>query len=198
MAEELDIRSIWQKSKAFEQPASVDIDRLEKTKTKTTLYWIKFILRIEFWLNIVVFPFYIHYTYNVRNDTTFTIIYAGIALVYAFYYLFLIKQIKGFSYDGDVVQSLRKVYGYLNFYLLHYKVVIWLSLVVGLIIGYNDDKKSGEISADLTQQEWLIMIGTTIIFALVIGAILHFLIHLIYGRKIKRLKQIVNSLEKDE
>lgn len=198
MAEELDIRSIWNKGKAKEDPASLHINMMEKRGTKTTLYWIKTILWIEFWVSIVLLPIVVIYFSEGDSPDWFTITYCTILLVYLIYYQFLIRQISKFSYDRNVVESLRKVYGYLRFYLIHYKIAIWLSVVAGIIYGLYAPENEEAMKAIQTTTQWLIVIGFTTIAASVIGAFLHFFIHLIYGRKIKRLRNMVKELEKEE
>jgi len=198
MAEELDIRSLWNSSKKREDPRSLQIDTLERKGTKTTLYWVKFILWIEFWLTLIGGPFAVWWMHSLYHSTIFSVSYGLFCLAYLFYYQFLIRAIQNFNYDGNVIESLKKVYGYLRFYLLHYKVVIWLvvpfAFVGGIIVGINQDNGIQE-DADLSF--WLRLIGITLLFIAVIGGVLHFIIHLIYGRKIKRLKGMVKEFENE-
>lgn len=198
MAEELDIRSIWNKGKAQEDPSSIQINMLEKKGTKTTLYWVRFILWIEVALN-VIFLGPVTY-YMSRQDESRWLIgtYIAVTFLYLFYYWFLIRQINRFNYDGNVVQSLKKVYGYLKFYVLHYKVVLWLSLIIGVIMGYFDAENADAMARIDTPIEWVKFILIVSIGIGIIGGILHLLVHLIYGRKIKRLRSMVKELEKEE
>ena len=198
MAEELDIKSIWERGKALEDPASLAIDKLERKGTGTTLYWIKTILWIEFWLSIVLIPVMSSYFLKVTESTSAVSIYVGLTVVYLFYYQFLIRKIKQFSYDGNVVQSLRKVYGYLRFYLLHYKVVIWLSLLVGFVYGLANPANPEDYAALESTKDWVLAIAFSALLLGIVGGIMHFLVHLIYGRKIKRLQTMVKDLEREE
>jgi len=198
MAEELDIRSLWNKSKAKEDPKSLHINMMERKGTKTTLYWVKFILWIEFFISIVGLPLALIYYPPNLNTFGFKVFYVAITIVYLFYYQFLIRQIRNFSYDGNVVDSLRKVYGYLRFYLLHYKVVIWLSLTVGFVIGIIQGiEDEGGLPEDAGLKFWIIIVGVSLVAIGIMGGILTLCIHLIYGRKIKRLKRTVKDLESD-
>ena len=198
MAEDLDIKSVWNRTKAKEDPSSLHIDKLERKGTKNTLYWIKVILWIEFSLTLVSLPFMVVYV-NSRGDSFGIIIfYIIITFVYLFYYQFLIRQIKKFSYDGNVLQNLKKLYGYLRFYILHYYVVFWISLIVGFIYGLMDPANEANLSLLQTAKQWAIVI---ILWSLLLGAvgeIFHFLIYLIYGRKIKRVRKMVKDLENEE
>lgn len=195
MAEEIDIRSVWKSSK--ENTATPDVPFQEGKKAKTTLYWIKFILWIEFWLSIVcVGPMVYYFTSNDQfGQAAF---YGAITIIYLFYYQFLIKKINAFHYDGNVVESLKKVYGYLRFYLLHYKVVIWLSLIFGVFFGMSDPENAKGLANLSTTKQWTIFISVVLTMILLLGGIMHGLVHLIYGRKIRRLKETVRDLESQE
>lgn len=196
MAEdELDIRSVWNRSKAKEDPSLLQIDKLERKGTKTTLYWIKIILWIEFTLTIVGMPFMIVYV-SARGDSTGWIaFYCFISIVYLFYYQFLIQQIRRFSYDGNVLASLKKLYGYLRFYLLHYKVVFWLSAIFSIIYTYYEPAHQ-EVYANIqTTKEWVLIIIIWTLMLTLFGGLFHLIIHLIYGRKITRLRNIIDGLK---
>ncbi len=198
MAEELDIKSIWEKGKELEDPSSLEINTLEKKGTKTTLYWIKVILWIEFSLNLVLAPLSILYALNRGDSTGLIIFYLVVTIIYLIYYQFLIKKINQFNYDGNVVKSLKKVYGYLRFYLLHYKVVIWLSLIIGFIYGFTGPENREGLDKINSTEGWIIVISITVVIVGIFGGILHGLVNLIYGRKIKRLKKTLQDLQKEE
>lgn len=199
MAEELDIRSVWKKSKEKENLADLGIESLEKKKgTKTTLHWIRIILWIEFCINLVCLPILFFLDIDGFKSLSFKAFFVTITIIYLIYYQFLIREINRFSYDRNVVQNLKKVYGYLKFYLLHYKVVIWLSLLVGMLIGILDPKNQEVLSNLNSTNDWISFILTISILIGIMGGILTFLIHLIYGRKIKRLKRMVKDLERVE
>ena len=197
MAEELDIRSLWNKSKELEDPKTLQINMMERKGTRTTLYWIKTILWIEFWLTIVLVPIAIYYGSDTYGKTALTI-YAILCIGYLFYYQFLIRQINQFSYDRNVVDSLKKVYGYLWFYLLHYKVVIWLSVVIGIILGIYEPENQALFQQFDGAKDWATFIGIMAVLTGIAGGLMTFLVHLIYGRKIKRLKRMVKDLEREE
>lgn len=198
MAEELDIRSVWNKGKAKEDPSALQIDKLERKGTKTTLYWIKVILWIEFWTTLVSIPFLVSYVTK-RGDSTGAIIaYLCLIVVYLVYYQFLIWQIRKFSYDGNVLQSLKKLYGYLRFYILHYYVVFWISLVVGFIYGLSDPANQKQLALIETNKQWAMVIAVWTVMLALIGGIFHLVIYLLYGRKIKRLRKMVQDLESEQ
>ncbi len=198
MAEELDIKSVWNRSKAKEDPASLQIDKLERKGTKTTLYWIKIILWIEFSLTLVSLPFIVIYTKSRGDSDGLITFYVFLSIVYLFYYQFLIYQIRKFNYDGNVLQSLKKLYGYLRFYILHYYVVFWISLIVGFIYGLMEPANQQDLALIQTTKQWVIVITIWVVMLAIVGGIFHFIIYLIYGRKIKRIRKMVKDLEEDE
>ena len=197
MAEEIDIKSVWNRSKSLENPSSLSIDKLERKSTKTTLYWIKIILWIEFGLTIVFAPIAIVYF---MSEYSIGVVsgYIAICIIYLFYYQFLIYQIRKFNYDRDVLQNLKKVYGYLRFYVLHYYVVFWISFIIGFFQGYSDASAEAGSKPIETTGELAFIIALSVVTIAIVGGIFHFLIYLIYGRKIKRLRRMVKDLESDQ
>ena len=198
---ELDIKDIWAKGKLQRSSeVEVNVDEVVGKKSKDVLYWVKFVLWIEFWINVVSLPLF---AWNMTADDVTVVnqyIYGtGIALVfvYLFYYQFLIRSINRFDYAGDVKGSLTKIYKYLKFYILHYKVVVWglvpISSTFGFFLALSDlaDK---EESMELYSEAFWVSVGVLIVVTLLFSLLLNFLVNLIYGRKIKRLKSMVNQL----
>ncbi|MEO1254558.1 MAG: hypothetical protein AAFY41_06690, partial [Bacteroidota bacterium] len=99
--------------------------------------------------------------------------------------------------DGNVVKSLKKIYGYLRFYLLHYKVMIWVSFSLGFVIGFFGNDSNIFENIDSTRGLiWLIVI--VLILVGIVGSILQWLVNMIYGKKIKRLKRTIEDLSSEE
>ncbi|MEQ9467323.1 MAG: hypothetical protein RLN88_07915 [Ekhidna sp.] len=194
MAEEFDIRSVWNKSKERQERSSPPLEKLERKGTRTTLYWIKTILWIEFWLSIIALPVMFIYFRDMEVSGWFTLSYFMITLIYLVYYQFLIRQIRTFSYDRNVLENLKKIHGYLRFYLLHYKVVFWLSLLCGFIYGMMDPENKDLLDKVDSLKQWIIMIIVWIVLFAIVGGLFHLFIYLIYGRKIKRLKKMIQEL----
>lgn len=198
MAEDLDIKSVWNRTKAKEDPSSLQIDKLDRKGAKTTLYWIKIILWIEFTLTLISMPFLVVFTTSRGDSTGFITFYIVLTIIYLFYYQFLIYQIRKFSYDGNVLQNLKRLYGHLRFYILHYYVVFWISLVVGFIYGILDPVNAEALSMIQTTKQWAIVIAIWTLLLAIVGGVFHLLIYLIYGRKIKRIRKMVKDLESEQ
>ncbi|WP_420575610.1 hypothetical protein [Ekhidna sp.] len=198
MAEEFDIRSVWKKGKEKEDPSSLHITTLEKKGTKTTLYWIKTILWIEFWLSIIVLPPMVLFSFKQGDSYWLIGAYVLLTLIYLVYYQFLIRQIKRFNYDKNVLESLKKVYGYLRFFLLHYKVIFWISLITGFIYGLMDPANAEGLAKIETVRQLAITIIVWIILVALVGSLFHLILFLIYGKKVSRLRKMVKELESEQ
>ena len=201
---ELDLIDLWKKDTASLKDADINVEEAIGKKSSTVLTKIRFILKIEFWLNFLITPacavWYFKdfgFWYGLFTSIVF--------LVYFFYYIFLIRSINKFDYSGDVKQSLTKVYYYLRFYLLHYKVVIWVCYVLvvwgaagyGFYMGYTGqeiDLPQTVPTFKFTKTQAYLALGLIIIVPVIFAGILHWLINLIYGIKIKKLKVILDDL----
>lgn len=189
---EVDIIELWNKGKKHsltdEQP---NIDEWITKTSKTPLYWIKVVLWVEFWLNLVSLP--IVYIFREDDPILYGIITPILIFIYLVYYQFLIQKIKAFDYTVDVKTGLRKLYGYLNFFFLHYKVVIWVLLPISYAYGIYI--ALAENPGDGSTMFWLKLFGIGIGLCALVCILLNTLINLIYGRKIKRLRGIFMEME---
>lgn len=194
MAEEQDdIINLWQKSKQLSEPVEVDVEQAIQSRSHGTLFWIRVILTIEFWMNVALIPAGIYYYLLVDPQPFMVVFIPALCVVYLFYYQFLIRQIKNFGYTDDVRTGLLKIYRYLRFFLLHYKVVIWASLVIGMGTGLYMASTQDPSLGTMDARAWAIALGFATVVILLIGFFFNFLINLIYGRKIKRLKNLVKE-----
>ena len=204
---ELDIKDIWKKGSASLSSADdLDVDQIISQKSKTVLTKIRFILKIEFWLNNILVPATAVY-YFMNFGFWYGVLGVACFAIYFTYFRFLIGAIDKFDYTDDVKHGLTKVYKYLNFYLLHYKVVIWLSFV-GIFWGFfiygyylgATGQTSSLIMEDAPKFEFsksqaYLVIAMVIIIPVAIASGFHYLINLLYGRKIKKLKQIISDFD---
>lgn len=194
MDEDIDIIALWDKGKAISRAPDIDVDKVVRSRSKGTLFWIGVILRIEFWINVIALLLFFYYLIMENKDYVWGSLAVTITVIYLFYYHFLIRQINRFGFDQDVRTSLRKLYRYLRFFLLHYKVVIWCSLVIGFARAFVKDVPQQVPTEQLENPTfWTVMIAFSVVFGGIIGGLMTFLIHLIYGKKIKRLKKLVQD-----
>lgn len=196
---EIDIQGLWEKGKQISRSSEpeIDIDQAIKGKSRSTLFWIKVILWIEFWLNVVGSPFVL-FMLRELNMNTELVFFLIVVIIYLIYYLFLIRAINRFSYLEDVKTSLKRLYGYLNFYLLHYKVLIWVIYPLSYIYGFVKGFEMNDGDAPSEPGEWAMVIGISIIVVGLLTLIANWMVNLIYGKKIKRLKGMVQELEAAE
>jgi len=203
---DLDIKDIWAKGKKQQtEMLTVDVDDMIGKKSKTVLYWVKFILWIEFSITLISIPLIfldwneVYFKYLGENYLDYANpISIGIMVGYLVYFQFLIRQINRFDYAGDVKSSLTKIYNYLRFYILHYKVLVWaiypISVMFGGYIGVMQAAESQGDQFAIGSTFFWAMFGITLVIGLLFSLLMNFLVNLIYGRKIKRLKRMVDEL----
>jgi nitrate reductase NapE component len=193
MLEDQELKALWQKGKV-KSTSKVDFPSYDQNKsTGTILKNVRLILRIEMWINIVFFLPICYWFYVAQMHWLVTVFYTIITALYLFYYDFLIKKTLSIDFNEDVRNSLKKVCGYLSFYLLHYKVIIWISLIGGYAFGLWMAQANDPTPIEDPTKFWLVMVVVSIILIGIAGGFFHFLIHMIYGRKISRLKKIVKA-----
>ena len=198
---ELDIKDIWEKGKLQQaEEVQLNVDNMEERKPKDVLYWVKFILWIEVGLNVACLPLFAWMLFSDDLRDVDRYIYSwgiGMIILYLFYYRFLISSINKFDYAGDVKGSLTKIYKYLKFYILHYKVVVWglmpLSSFVSYFITISSPQENQPEVVIGSGPFWVGM-AAVLVLSLLFSLLFNFLVNLIYGRKIKRLKEMVSQL----
>ena len=95
---EIDIISLWNKGKSSQGPVEVDVDKIISQKSRTPLYWIKFILWIEFAINIICLPIFLIF-WREEDPILYGVVTPLIIVVYLIYYQFLIAISKMISID---------------------------------------------------------------------------------------------------
>ncbi len=192
---EVDIIDLWNKGKKHSTGEELNVDELITKKSKTPLFWIRIVLLIEFWINLVSLPL-IYIFFRDDEPVLYGIVMPIIIFIYLIYYQFLIRKVKAFDYTIDVKTGLKKLLGYLNFFFLHYKVVIWAFIPLGYVYGTYVALKENPDGG--TAESLLITVGVGVLFCGILGLIFNFLINLIYGRKIRRLRKIFLELDQKE
>jgi hypothetical protein len=204
---ELDLKELWKKGESsLADSKGFDLDKSVKSKSKDILQKIKFILTIEFWLNNVITTS-LGVFYYFQFGAFWGIFTWVFFLIYFFYYTFLIKSINAFDYAGEVQSSLQKIYNYLRFYVLHYKAVIWITFMIlpyamaayGFYLGFTDQVppewvESNGPKFEFTKSQAYVALGIILILPFLIALGFNSLVSMIYGRKIKKLKSIINGL----
>jgi len=86
----------------------------------------------------------------------------------------------------------------MKFYLLHYKVVFWVSLMLGFVYGMMDPSNQDAFKEVQSPKQWATMIAIWIFLFGIAGGLFHLKLHLIYGKKVRRLRVKIEDLETEE
>lgn len=205
---ELDLKEIWKKGQAsLSESKGFDLHKAIGQKSHSVLQRVKLILWIEFWVNVAFTPA-AALVYFIYYSTSWGIFAGVVFVIYFLYYLFLIRAIKRFDYSSNVKESLSKVYNYLKFYVLHYKVMIWLTFVIvpwaalayGFYIGATGAPEPEWMvpetapEFEFTKQQAYMVLAAFLVVPVLVASLFHFLVGLLYERKIKKLRRMIEDL----
>ncbi|UII28043.1 LapA family protein [Fulvivirga maritima] len=191
----VDLKELW--NNADEALLSPDFDRLE-SQSEGVLRSISKVLKIEFWINLLFSPLVIVWL-AISEMWWLALLQLVFSAGYFFYYKMLINKTSGFDYSQNVLQGLKATYRYLHVFLLHYKILMWLIFPVigsiafmrGVHVGYT---QAGGVDFWFNYKIWLVILGALLVAALV-SWLINWLVNLLYGHKIKRLKQQIKDFE---
>lgn len=196
--EELDdLKEIWNNS---EKPVvNLEREKLEKVISKKStgiLDWLKIIAKIEDWGNfifsiasIIYFIYYQYYDWAI----VFGILCMGISS----YFHYIYKIIHRISYSENVLEFLEDTYAALRSFLRKYLtalfVIYFISFIASLALNMEADAFE-----KLNATSWLIIIGSGIIGFFVAWILIYTYYYLVYGRKARKLKKMIESLKEKE
>lgn len=192
----LDIKDIWkggnaEDKKVFEKP---EIDKMIRKGSDSLIHRFIKTLTFELWINFLVFTslsvgLFFSHQWLVGGVMTL------LNLVFFLYYKRLIKKLKVEKIDSTVLEYLYTIRDMVNRFILHYKIAT-IALSV-LIIGLVFYLEGGEFYSKYTANPKSFLIGLTggILVAIPFSL---YMIHLMYGKKAKKLAHMICSLEEEE
>ena len=195
--EEKDIKELWKRGDELNanQYSLEAIERIIQLQPKNIVS--KFIktLKFEKTLNAVAFTLgSIYFLYEL--EWIWAVAFMIINVLFYVYYTKIIKQLSTESFDTNVAKYLCNVYHAIRRFILHYKILLWIISLPAFIFGIyiQNPEKLNSIEAILSIK---IIITLALGFAITIGiglAILYFM----YGKKAKKIKKMIDSLNQEE
>lgn len=108
------------------------------------------------------------------------------------YYKYLIDEIDKFTYQLEVEVYLRNIYHLLKTFVIRYRVfgvlIVPASFFYGFYLGYNQDSDSDKVLEPVTIL--IVLIGMLGFYGFT-----ELYIYLLYGRKLQKLKELIEELE---
>ncbi|MEO1049374.1 MAG: hypothetical protein AAFX87_02035 [Bacteroidota bacterium] len=190
METENDLKDIWQSGTVkVKKPV---IDPAHKQKHADIISSIRHTLKVENAFNIV-FTVLVIIWMVLDKAYLIGIGFLVIMIPGIMYYLHFIKKLNAVRYDTDVNHYLHDVYKFFARFINHYKIFGYIAIVVGFGFGiniYSDD-------FELRFEKLKTFFSSPISIVLIVFGILlvNLITYLIYGRKKRILKKMLEEFE---
>lgn len=189
----IDIKDIWKSQKAGDI-SDEELDRMRMVKSETFLDRLKKNARMENAGNIVATIGLSLFLAMNHGYVVGAVCFVFMGLV-SYYYFTLYREIWRIEPTSDVKAFLQLILDKMNTFLRRYYTGIAIIFPIFFYIGLNIDKEEAFDFAILFEIRVLMTFVVTI--AICVG-IIYGIVYLIYGKTVKKLKDMLRSLEENE
>lgn len=201
-----ELKSLWQAEKPkIQQP---DFEKAFKGKSTGILEKLQKTVKWEHYLNILVsilFVGFMLFTERWWYALGFGVFFTGII----FYYKRLYDKVTHITYSENVVEYLSDMYntlkGFKKSYIIGLIVIFPISYIIGFDIGYDLGLELGSEEEPLDNSnrfdelsDWIIFAVVNIVTIAITAFIIHILFQFLYGKRIKKIKAMLDSLQEEE
>lgn len=191
------LKNLWKQNKSSAEVSDNQVDDILKHKSNSVIARIIKTIKTEHIFNIVSFPiiFSLLIYYNMYIETILMVV---IYLPFLIYYHFLLRRLKKAKIELNVHDYLLACYSNFKSFINHYRIAGVVLGLVGYIIGFMIGRHDNSHPFAIFKQDGSLEIA--LILFLFFGALLSFgfiwwIIHLLYGKKLKALKLMIEELE---
>lgn len=192
---DLDIKDIWKGGDLADQRAYAkpEIDKMIRKGSHSLIHRFVRTLIWEQWINLLVLTSLV-VDLALASEWIIGACTLFIDLLFFVYYQKLKNNLKNEQIDSHVLAYLYRVEELIRQFIRHYKIaaVVLCLLAVVAVYFLNEHQFYDEI---METQSMFIGVIVGLVAAL---PITFYLIHLMYGKKAKKLKKMIASLEKEE
>lgn len=184
-----ELRELWKKEQGDDTIAQKEVDLSSTTesvvdKMKKALFWEDIFNKL---FSIVLFV-YLIYTKEYLYGVGFVVFMAPVL----WYYNYIITEIEKFTYQTDVKNYLQNIYRILRVFVIRYRaivvVLVPISFLYGFYVGYQENTEPDKVIEPTT-------IIIAVIVLLVFYGLAELYIYLLYGRKLEKLKKLLEGVE---
>ena len=187
----MDIKDIWKNQP--DQGSSLEEEELERLlqgKTESLLETIKRNARIEHFFNITVSPIFLIWLIFQKEWALLAVSTAGLTFLVVFYWN-LYKKLWAIEPSDNTKLFLYEFYetfkDFLRRYIYGLIIILPLSFTIGIYISGGEDPFNTVFK--------LKNIGLIVLTLSVLGASVYGMVYLFYGKYMKKLKELIKSLE---
>lgn len=194
-----ELKDIWKMDQPDVELSEEKVESIINKKSYSLLGKIIKTVRMEHLFNMILTPLMVGLLIYVDRPITATLA-AFLVAPFIIYYQRLLNKLKKNHLELNVHDYLVQSYKQLKAFVRHYQlasiVLIFFSFLIGAQYGFelnSHDEQPLDYSKFL--EPWaLVTMGITLVFMLVF---IYGLIYLLYGRRIKKLRKMVEELEKE-
>ncbi|WP_420582276.1 hypothetical protein [Reichenbachiella sp.] len=193
---DLDIKDIWKQgdeanAQAFSEP---EIEAMIRSGSDSLVHRFIKTLTIELWVNLVVLTC-IGIGMIFYNQRVVGVGLLIIDLLFYLYYRNLISSLKKEEIDSSVLAYLYTIQKMVKRFILHYKIasLVLVPVMLAIVLYLDGDDFYAKYSAN--PDSFVIGMACGIFLAI---PITFYMIHLMYGKKARKLAHMIGSLEREE
>jgi hypothetical protein len=190
----IDIKEIW-KNQPTKDLSDKELDRIRLQKSESFLDRLKKNARIENAANIIISLVFSMYIFFSNGPLLGSVSLIGMT-IFSFYFYTLYKEIWKLEPTDDVKGFLRLVLEKMKFFLNRYYVGIVIVMPLAFWFGLNLGSQDENIDLDtFLTVKGIILISVTLIVTVLVT---FWVIHLMYGKTVNKLKEMLKALEENQ
>ncbi|MEO9806234.1 MAG: hypothetical protein ABJF04_23445 [Reichenbachiella sp.] len=192
---DLDIKDIWRDgdaadAKAYAKP---QIDKMISKGSHSLVHRFIRTLLWEQWINLIILTSIVVEFFWAREWIIGSITTA-VNLIFFVYYQRLKSNLKQESIDSDVLAYLYRVQDIIRRFIIHLKTASVVVLIMAVLAAYFLNRNGFYDEVMDTKSLFISLLASMLIAC----PIAFYLIHLMYGKKARKLKLMIESLEREE
>ena len=208
-----ELKALWQSDlTSTKQVDENELAQILKRRSDGVLEKLQKIVRIEHYSNIIAAIFLVSSLLYFKVWLIASIV-CIVMFIVIFYYKNLYNKVLNISYTENVLEHLQNIHSTLNDFKKRYIfgliIIVPLSYYFGLEYGYfinsDDSSQTGTINNYNSNPESffkpdneLYFILINLITLIVCVVIIYFIFHWLYGKKIKQIKNMIDTLKENE
>lgn len=192
---DLDIKIIWKDGDAADEKAYAKplIDKIIRSGSHSLIHRFIRTLLWEQWVNLITMSGLAGFMAFKEEWAVCTGLFV-LNLIFFLYYQNLRGKLKSEPIDSNVLQYLYNVQTMIRRFIRHYKIASLVVCALASIVAYYLNEQNF-YDERLDTKPFLIGLIAGLMAAL---PVTFYLIHILYGKKAKKLEQMICSLEKEE
>jgi len=193
--EELDLKKMWKSGERGDDfnYSSQTIARIIKQGPQNIVSRFIKTLTIEKWANVIVLSSAAIYLLIEQFWLLFGAMNV-LNLAFFFYYQMLINKLDREFIDSNVMQYLNDVHKIITRFIKHYTIAAWV-IVVPVFFVTIYFQQNGFHAYNMGMQTFYWVSFGSLVLAM---ATVYYILHLMYGKKAKRIKKMIDMLSEEE